>query len=234
MDIAQPSSYKQYFKYQLKLIMGAANGSKWTSAMTVRRSVWFVVGCAAIGVGAIGAILPVLPTTPFVILAAFAFGKSSPRLQAWLENSATFGPIIADWKANGAIALRYKAFALATMGAVLLLSFMMGFAPLVLIIQAIAITGAAVFIVSRPNHALRQTHAGIAPAPSQGVAPKQQGCKHAYPDVRGSLRANPADRERRANDADRYLRFAVPDRLGCGAVDASGTDSSRRARGHSA
>jgi hypothetical protein len=157
----------------LELIMGAANGSEWTSTMTARRSVWFVVGCAAIGVGAVGAILPVLPTTPFVILAAFAFGKSSPRLQAWLEHSATFGPIIADWKANGAIAPRYKAIALAMMGAVFLLSFMIGFAPLMLIIQAIAITGAAAFIVSRPNHALTQTGAGIARAPSRGAAPKQ-------------------------------------------------------------
>lgn len=141
--------------------------------MAARRSVWFVVGCAAIGVGAVGAIVPVSPTTPFVILAAFAFCKSSLRLPALLENSAMSGPIITDWKANGAIAPRYKAIALALMGAVFLLSFIMGFASLVLIIQGIAITSAAPFIVSRPNHALTQIGASIVRAPSRGAAPKQ-------------------------------------------------------------
>ena len=95
--------------------------------------------------------LPVLPTTPFVILAAFAFGKSSPRLQAWLENSAVFGPIIADWKINGSIAPRYKAISLVMMGAVFAVSVAMGFAPVVLIVQAVAIIGASAFILSRPN-----------------------------------------------------------------------------------
>lgn len=131
--------------------MTIETNTAWRFELGSQRGFWFAIGCLALAVGAIGVVLPVLPTTPFVILAAFAFGKSWPRLQAWLENSAVFGPIIADWKANGAIAPRYKAISLIMMGAVFGLGIAMGFALLVLIIQAIAITGASAFILSRPN-----------------------------------------------------------------------------------
>lgn len=131
--------------------MTIETNTAWRFELGAQRGFWFAIGCLALAAGAIGVVLPVLPTTPFVILAAFAFGKSSPRLQAWLENNAVFGPIIADWKANGAIAPRYKAISLIMMGAVFGLGIAMGFAPLVLIIQAIAITGASAFILSRPN-----------------------------------------------------------------------------------
>ena len=103
--------------------------------------------------GAVGSVLPVLPTTPFVILAAFAFGKSSPRLQAVLENSGVFGPIIQDWRQDGAIAVRYKAISIGMMTAVLGLSIALSVSMTVLIIQAICMAGAAAFILSRPSPA---------------------------------------------------------------------------------
>lgn len=124
---------------------------RWKSGLNARRSLWLVVGCIAIAVGAIGVVLPILPTTPFVIFAAFAFGKSSPRLQLWLESSRLFGPIIADWQAHGAIAPRYKLLSTVMMAGFFGFSVAMGFAPLVLILQAIAMAGAAAFILSRPN-----------------------------------------------------------------------------------
>lgn len=115
------------------------------------RLFWFMLGCIALFLAALGVPLPVLPTTPFIILAAFAFGKSSPRLQAWLENSKTFGPIIAEWQAHGAIAPRYKTIATGMMGAVFLLSLIMGVPAKVIAIQAICLGGAALFILTRPN-----------------------------------------------------------------------------------
>ena len=117
-----------------------------------RRAAWFTVGSAALVLGAVGVVLPVLPTTPFVILAAFAFGKSAPGLARWLENSRIFGPLIADWRANGAIAPRYKAIAIVMMAGVLVVSVAMSVSTLVLVIQAVCIVGAAAFILSRPNH----------------------------------------------------------------------------------
>ena len=115
------------------------------------RAVWLAIGFAALALGAIGVLLPLLPTTPFVIIAAFAFGKSSPTLARWLETSRTFGPVIADWREHGAIAPRFKALAMAMMAAVFLLSVAMSVSAFVLIVQAIYMTGAAAFILSRPN-----------------------------------------------------------------------------------
>ena len=117
----------------------------------VARPLWFALGTLALALGAIGIVLPVLPTTPFVILAAFAFGKGSPRIAAAIEAHHLFGPIIADWRANGAIAPRYKAIALCMMGAVLVVSFVAGFSWLVIGIQALCVAGAATFILTRPS-----------------------------------------------------------------------------------
>ena len=90
---------------------------EWTS-----RQAWFVLGLLALLLGLVGVVLPLLPTTPLVILAAFAFSKSSPRFESWLMRHRIFGPIIADWRANGAIAPRYKAIAVSMMAGVFLVS----------------------------------------------------------------------------------------------------------------
>ncbi len=119
--------------------------------LIAKRCAWFTIGWITLVLGAIGVVLPLLPTTPFVILAAFAFGRSSPRLLFWLENNQTFGPIIAEWRVNGAIAPRYKAMAIAMMLAAFTASVVMGVALLVLIIQGVCMLVAAIFILSRPN-----------------------------------------------------------------------------------
>lgn len=95
--------------------------------------------------------LPVLPTTPFVILAAFAFGKSSPRLRAALLKNRTFGPMIRDWEAHGSIARRYKYMAYGLMGAAFLASGFAGVKPFVLIVQAVCMGAAAIYIATRPS-----------------------------------------------------------------------------------
>ena len=124
---------------------------KWLPDLIPRRAFWLAVGFAALAVGAIGVVLPVLPTTPFVIVAAFAFGKSDPRLEAWLVSSRLFGPMIADWREHGAIAPRFKAMAIVMMAVVFLISVAMSVSPLVLIVQAVCMSGAAAYILSRPS-----------------------------------------------------------------------------------
>ncbi|MBW4707389.1 YbaN family protein [Roseobacter sp. YSTF-M11] len=115
------------------------------------RPIWFGIGIAALIAGAIGAVLPILPTSPFVILAAFAFGKSSPRLKSWLEQNSVFGPMIAEWQQYGAIAPRYKAMALVMMAAALGLSVALDVRGTILIVQAVCMTLAAGFILTRPG-----------------------------------------------------------------------------------
>lgn len=63
---------------------------------------------ASLGVGMVGLVVPGLPTTEFVLLAAWAASKSSPRLAAWLESHRLFGPILRNWRNGRAIARRAK------------------------------------------------------------------------------------------------------------------------------
>ena len=72
------------------------------------RLFYFCLGSLCLLLGAIGVVLPLLPTTPFIILAAFCFSRSSPRLHALLTNHRLFGPLIRDWEAHGVIPLKVK------------------------------------------------------------------------------------------------------------------------------
>lgn len=119
--------------------------------MTVSRIFLLTLGAACIAIGALGVVMPILPTTPFLLLAALCFARSSPRLHRWLLGHHLFGPLIADWKDHGAIAPTTKAVALATMAAALGASVGLGLAPMVIAMQALVLTGAAVFILTRPN-----------------------------------------------------------------------------------
>lgn len=115
--------------------------------------IWNIIGLTALGLGFLGVVLPILPTTPFILLAAFAFGKSHPGLRRWLIEHGHFGPMIADWEANRAIAPKVKTFACVMMAVTFGLSLWLGASSTVLIIQAVALSGAALFVLSRPNGA---------------------------------------------------------------------------------
>ncbi|MEO8530907.1 MAG: YbaN family protein [Deltaproteobacteria bacterium] len=115
------------------------------------RIIWFIFGSLALVLGAIGVVLPVLPTTPFVILAAFCFGKGSPRVERWLMETRLFGPMIKDWRAHGAIKLKYKIMGAVLMGAVFLMSLATGVKTRVLIVQAVCMLGASAYVWTRPS-----------------------------------------------------------------------------------
>ncbi len=119
--------------------------------MVSRRALWLVLGVTALGLGGAGVVLPLLPTTPFVLLAAFAFARSSPRLHAWLTNHRTFGPMIENWRREGAISRRTKALSVAVMAATFAGSWLAGVRPWILAVQAVALAGAAIFVLTRPS-----------------------------------------------------------------------------------
>lgn len=115
------------------------------------RIFWTLAGLISVAIGIVGIVLPLLPTVPLMILAAFCFGKSSPRLHAWLVHHPTYGPHIRDWRDHGAIRLPAKRIATVSIVAAFGLSVALGVKPTVLVIQAVVLTMVLVFIWSRPS-----------------------------------------------------------------------------------
>ncbi|AQZ51828.1 YbaN family protein [Martelella mediterranea] len=83
---------------------------------TVKRRLLIGLGWVMVALALIGAVLPIMPTVPFLIVAAAAFARSSPELEARLMNHPHFGPHLGRWRREGAISLPAKLLAVAAMG----------------------------------------------------------------------------------------------------------------------
>ena len=115
------------------------------------RIIWAAGGLISMALAFVGVFLPLLPTVPFLLLAAFCFARSSERLHHWLLSHPTFGPPIADWQDSGAISLRAKRLATLSIAAVFAISLALGLRPLILGIQAAVLGAVLVFIWTRPS-----------------------------------------------------------------------------------
>lgn len=115
------------------------------------RILWVVLGLLCVALGIAGIPLPLIPTVPFFLLAAFFFAQSSERLHNWLLTHPRFGPPIIDWHERGTIRRRMKWFATISIAVALGVSVVLGLSPLVLLVQALILLGVAVFIWTRPE-----------------------------------------------------------------------------------
>jgi uncharacterized protein len=115
------------------------------------RGLWIVLGFLAMGLGVLGLALPLLPTTPFMLLAAGCFAKSSPRLHDWLVGHRLFGPAIRDWRDYRAISPRAKRMAVTAMAAAFGLSLLLGLGWNVLAVQAVVLVVMGSWIWTRPD-----------------------------------------------------------------------------------
>ena len=77
------------------------------------RGMWTGIGIVSVGMGGLGAVVPGLPTTVFFVIAASCFSKSSPRLERWVLELPTIGPMVRDYRAGLGMPRRTKAYAVA-------------------------------------------------------------------------------------------------------------------------
>lgn len=115
------------------------------------RMVWVACGALALALGVAGIVLPLLPTTPFVLLAAWCFARSSPRLHDWLVTHPRFGPLILNWTEHGAIPPRAKRLALLAIAATFTISLILRLPAYALALQGLALAGVVTFIMTRPD-----------------------------------------------------------------------------------
>lgn len=116
-----------------------------------QRVFWISVGLLALALAIAGVVLPLLPTTPFLLVAAFAFARSSPALHDWLVTHPRFGPPISDWRQHGAVSRRAKVMALIFMALALGLSAAMGVSASIIAVQAAVMVAVAIFLLTRPD-----------------------------------------------------------------------------------
>lgn len=123
--------------------------AKWLAAA---RGFYLCLGLALVALGFVGIFLPVLPTTPFLILAAACFARSSKRLEVWLLSQPRFGPLLKSWRERGAIPLKAKWMSLGgcVIGFALFLQSGAASWPLGLLTAAVMLSG-LLYVFTRPN-----------------------------------------------------------------------------------
>ena len=84
------------------------------SCASMLRTLFLLGGFLCVGLAVLGVVVPGLPTTPFLLLAAACFARSSERFYAWLVGNRVFGPMIRDWRATRSMSRRSKIIALAS------------------------------------------------------------------------------------------------------------------------
>jgi uncharacterized membrane protein YbaN (DUF454 family) len=110
-----------------------------------------LAGLTAVGLGALGVVLPLLPTTPFLLVAAFAFARSSDRLNNWLREHQSFGPLINNWHRDGSIDRKAKRAAIIVIFLTPVITWLLD-APLwVIACQVVVLGASAAFILTRPS-----------------------------------------------------------------------------------
>lgn len=118
----------------------------------MHKAVFLLLGYLSLAAGVIGLLLPVVPTTPFIVVAAYCFSRGSARMHQWILNQPHFGPIVRDWETYGVIPPRIKL--LATVLIIGGMVYPIGFMPIAIGLKITAVVlalGGLTFIWTRPS-----------------------------------------------------------------------------------
>jgi uncharacterized protein len=122
--------------------------------MNALRLFYLGLGWLCVGLGVIGIIMPILPTTPFLLVAVWAFSRSSPELAEKLRNHKYAGPYIRDWQDHGVIPPKAKVLAIVMMSAMGV--YVAGFSVVpgwVALLVCAALMAIGIYILTRPGAA---------------------------------------------------------------------------------
>jgi uncharacterized membrane protein YbaN (DUF454 family) len=120
--------------------------------VSLPRPIWLLLGWFFVGLGVLGIPLPLLPTTPFLLLASYCFSKGSVRWQQWLHSQPHLGPFIKDWEQHGVIRRRSKI--LCTVMVLAAISYPIFFLPIAVgikILVVVTIAAVLTYIWTRPS-----------------------------------------------------------------------------------
>ena len=91
----------------------------------MKKILYIVLGCISVGLGALGAVLPVLPTVPFLMLTAFCFANSSERLHSWFIHTTVYKKYIGSYFRRRGMTRKAKALLIGTVTAIMLPGFIL-------------------------------------------------------------------------------------------------------------
>ena len=117
------------------------------------RAIWTSAGAMAFLLGVIGVFLPIMPTVPFMLLAAFCFARGSQRFHNWLVYHPRFGPPIRDWREYGAVRPWAKFSGIVTMAGSVIVVILLDLPAVFIATHATILTLVSVFILTRPSGA---------------------------------------------------------------------------------
>ena len=122
-----------------------------TARSRAARLVWLALGLALTGLGVVGLILPVMPGTVFLILAAACFARGSPRLEAWLLAHPRLGPTVVAWRRDRTIPRKAKLLAFAGMALSIVLVSVSGAPPIAVGSTVALVAAGALYVGTRPS-----------------------------------------------------------------------------------
>ena len=117
----------------------------------LKKVLWTTVGLLSLGMAYVGVVTPGIPYSPFVVFAAYCFGKGSERLHKWIYNHKLFGPFLTNWGEKRVFPLKMKYFMLAVMSTSLIIVFFTGVKPIGVISTAIFMGLVAVWAWRYPS-----------------------------------------------------------------------------------